>query len=401
MKLCILKSYLGSDRHLVVGPGEGRAEWTRAVPADAWALGVGPTNHALDIRAAAEYAGAAVDWEIPAKFTRADEEANVDVARPIQTMPRSALLAHVGELLSKAESLRDVCHDSYITGQFASTRQQLGEIRAARVDPNDWREAMEGDGGGPAAASFEPNSDGLADATVYDQLGSITGRLTVTSGPQILTLRRDLRGVLRPTRRGRRLLMVDFVSHEPRVTLCLMGGEPPLDIYGWFREERMSDISRDLAKSAVISTLYGMSPSTLAEKLDCTLVEAKLVNEVVRGTFGLVELEKRLLSQLKSEGHILSHFGRRIRPSSTAPGVVVNSFIQSTAYDVAMAGFREILSMLASSLIEASVFFYIHDAMVLEVSERDQDRLREILSSPVEIPGVPGRYWAKVKEVSE
>jgi hypothetical protein len=39
--------------------------------------------------------------------------------------------------------------------------------------------------------------------------------------------------------------------------------------------------------------------------------------------------------------------------------------------------------------------------MVLEVSERDEDRLREILASPVEIPGVPGRYWAKVKEVTE
>jgi hypothetical protein len=47
------------------------------------------------------------------------------------------------------------------------------------------------------------------------------------------------------------------------------------------------------------------------------------------------------------------------------------------------------------------VHFYIHDAMVLEVSERDEDRLREIVERPVKIPGFLGEYWAKVKEVTQ
>jgi hypothetical protein len=344
--------------------------------------------------------GAGIDWDPPARFVKADDEAGIDARRLLLTVPRDALLAHASRILASAESLEEHSCDQYIIGQFAETRRQLSDLRAARVDPVAWGEAMKQDPI-PALASFEPNSDGLADVVEYDQLGTITGRLTVHSGPQILTLRRDLRGVLRPTRRGRRLLMVDFVSHEPRVALCLSGGVPPLDIYGWFQEERMSGASREAAKGAIISTLYGMSPSTLAAKLDCTLTEAKVLNETVRVSFGLDRIERQLTREHSSGGKITSAWGRRITPSSGSPGVLVNSYVQSSAYDAAMAGFRCILSACASQLVETFVHFYIHDAMVLEVSERDEDRLREIVERPVKIPGFLGEYWAKVKEVTQ
>jgi hypothetical protein len=401
MRVCILKSYLGSDRHLLLDTETGTSgAWVKSVPDDAWALGSSVSNHARDLRVLAQYAERDIDWEVPARFRSADEEAGVDSCRFMQTMPRNILLAHVRALLASAESLDSVGSDVYITGKFAETRRQLGDIRAARVDPAVWRDASSDDAS-PPLASFEPNADGLADPVVYDQLGSLTGRLTVQSGPQILTLRRDLRRIIRPTRRGRRLLMIDFVSHEPRVALSLAGGDPPLDIYGWFQADRMPTSSRDAAKGAIISTLYGMSPSTLSARLDCTLTEARVIIESVRTTFGLDRLEKSLTKEHAIGGTIASAFGRRIRPSSSAPGVLINSYVQSTAYDVAMAGFREILSQCAAALIETYVFFYIHDAMVLEISERDEDRLLEILASPIAVPGFPGSYWAKAKEVTE
>lgn len=401
MRVCILRSYLCTERNLLLDTADpSSGSWTRSVPEDAWALGASVTNHHLDLRVLAEYAGRGIDWEIPRKYSRADEEANVDVSRFIHTIPRDALLAHVCQLLSSAESLADVAGDPYITGMFAHTRRQLADLQRARVDPSAWNEATH-ETDSPALHSLEPDSDGLVGQVVYDQLGTITGRLTVSSGPHILTLRRDLRRVLRPTKRGRRLLMIDFVSHEPRVALCLKGETPPLDIYGWFREEHLPSASRDDAKGAIISTLYGMSPGTLSDKLGVTLTEAKSLNEIVRVTFGLDKLEKDLIRAHNTGGEILSAFGRRIKPSSSAPGVLVNSFIQSTSYDIAMAGFRRILSMCASALVETHVFFYIHDAMILEISERDEDRLRSLLENPISIPGCPGQYWAKVKEVTE
>ena len=401
MKACILRSYLGTERHLLLDTADKTSgSWTRAVPDDAWALGVAPTNHHLDLRVLSEYAGCSIDWDVPRKYTRADEEANVDVSRFIRTVPRDALLAHVCQLLSSAESLSDASRDQYITGMFADTRRQLADLQRARVDPTAWNEATH-ETDSPALQSLEPDSDGLVDQVVYDQLGTITGRMTVASGPHILTLRRDLRRVLRPTKRGQRLLMIDFVSHEPRVALCLKGETPPLDIYGWFKEEHLPSASRDDAKGAIISTLYGMTPGTLSDKLGVTLTEAKILNEIVRVTFGLDKLEKDLTRSHSQRGEISSAFGRRIKPSSSSPGVLVNSYIQGTSYDIAMAGFRRILSMCATALIETHVFFYIHDAMILEIPERDEDRLRTLLGVPINIPDCPGQYWAKVKEVTE
>lgn len=399
MRVCIHSDYLGSDRHLL-SDREGHMGWTSVIPDDAWVLGASVTDSVRDVRVLASIAGDASSWDLPERFLRADEEASVDRARHLQTVPRRALLAHVCDVLSRARSMRSLADDSFITGWFLETRRQLGEVCAGYVDHTEWSRLM-ADEGSPTLASFEHEPSGLMQPVVYDQLGSITGRLTVSSGPQILTLKREHRSVLRPTRRGRRLLMVDFVSHEPRVALGIKGDVAPDDIYEWFRSEHAPTCTREQAKQAVIGTLYGMSAGTLGEKTDTTLMQAKVLSEAVRVAFGLRDLEAALVGDYRATGRVRSHFGRGITPSSSAPGVLINSFIQSSAFDVAMAGFRHIVDLLAAHLIEARVFFYIHDAMIFEVSERDEEAVRSVLSGDITIPGCPGIYKVKVKEVTE
>ena len=143
-----------------------------------------------------------------------------------------------------------------------------------------------------------------------------------------------------------------------------------------------------------------MSSSTLAEKLDTNLVQARAISEIVRSTFGIKTLEAALLEEIRREGHIRSHFGRRIVPSSTAPGVLVNSYLQSTAMDLGMAGFRQVLASLAGSMIEVSPLFYIHDAMVVEVSDRRLSEVVDLSHREITIPGCPGTYRFKVKELT-
>ena len=98
--------------------------------------------------------------------------------------------------------------------------RQLGDVCAGYVDHTEWSRLAE-DGSNPTLNTFDHEPSGLMQPVVYDQMGSITGRLTVSSGPQILTLKREYRSILKPSRRGRRLLMADFVSHEPRVALVI------------------------------------------------------------------------------------------------------------------------------------------------------------------------------------
>jgi DNA polymerase I-like protein with 3'-5' exonuclease and polymerase domains len=195
--------------------------------------------------------------------------------------------------------------------------------------------------------------------------------------------------------------MADFVSHEPRVALGIKGDVAPDDIYEWFRSEHAPTCTRDQAKQAVIGTLYGMSASTLGEKTDTTLMQAKGLSEAVRVAFGLRDLETNLIREHRATGRVKSHFGREITPSSPAPGVLINSYIQSSAFDVAMAGFRHIVDLLAAQIVEVRVFFFIHDAMIFEVSERDEETVRSVLSREITIPGCPGVYKVKVKEVTE
>jgi len=399
MRVCIHSDYLGSERHLLSN-SEGQLGWSGAIPEDAWVLGPSVSDSVRDVRVLASIAGDTASWDLPERFLRADEEASVDKARHLQTVPRRALLAHVCDVLSRARSMRSLADDSYITGWFLETRRQLGDVCAGYVDHTEWSRLM-ADESNPTLASFEHEPSGLMQPVVYEQLGSITGRLTVASGPQILTLKREHRSVIRSSRRGRRLLMVDFVSHEPRVALGIKGDVAPDDIYEWFRSEHAPACTRDQAKQAVIGTLYGMSAGTLGEKTDTTLMQARVLSEAVRVAFGLRALEAALISEHRASGRVRSHFGREITPSSAAPGVLINSFIQSSAFDIAMAGFRHIIDLLASQIVEAKVFFYIHDAMIFEVSERDEEAVRSVLSGGISIPGCPGIYKVKVKEVTE
>ena len=399
MKICILSSYLGTERHLLC---EGdRRSWVRDPPGDSWCLGVGLSDdRARDLRMLARICGVPDErLDLPARFDLADETAGVERRRPILTVPTAVLTAHACSVVREAESMRDAALDPYITQHLLETREQLLTLRRARVDAGLWREIV-GSDPNPAVSSFEPDDQGLAQPVTYDQLSSITGRLTVEDGPHILTLKREHRRVLRPSRAGMSLHMVDFVSHEPRVALGLAGREAPEDIYSWFRDEYAPSATREVAKQAIIGTLYGMSAGTLADRAGCTLIESRVLVEAVRHAFGLKQLEAALTSQMRDQGSLISFFGRRIVPSSSVPGVLVNSYVQSASVDVCMAGFRHMRNVLAEEMIETFPVFFIHDAMILEVSARSEQALFDLAERDLEIPGCPGKHRIKIKEVT-
>ncbi len=399
MMICIHNRFLGSERHLVCRQG-GSLQWSDSVPDGAWVLDREMTwDYPRDLRTIDRFLGLGLKLDLPERFASADEASSVETSRPIHTVPRSILLGFIWQLLLDLESKASLIDDVYITDHFLEIRRQLGDLRQAHIDARLWDQATKSDPS-PALESFEPDQQGLAQPVLYDQISSITGRLTVHSGPQILTLRRDHRQLIRPSRKGRAVVMLDFVSHEPRVALGIAGIDAPEDIYAWFRDEHCVSVSRENAKVAIIGTLYGMSASTLAEKLDTNLIQARAISEIVRSTFGIKTLEAELLEAYRSQGHIRSLFGRRILPSSGTPGVLVNAYLQSTAMDLGMAGFRQILTSLAANLIEVSPLFYIHDAMVVEVPERRLDEVASLSHREITIPNCPGKYRFKVKELT-
>ena len=60
---------------------------------------------------------------------------------------------------------------------------------------------------------------------------SITGRMTITSGPNILTLKRGHRKILRSRYPGGKIVEIDIRAAEPRVVLALVGKKVEGDVY--------------------------------------------------------------------------------------------------------------------------------------------------------------------------
>jgi hypothetical protein len=175
----------------------------------------------------------------------------------------------------------------------------------------------------------------------YSLENSITGRLTVSQGPNVLTTTPDLRK-LWCARSGTPLVELDIRSLEP--TILFNTQIPDLkqgdDLYNtvnsfWFD----SGLTRELAKQVTISLCYGASVQSL-EALGAPRHGIKKMIEDLR----LNELGKQLAAEFKQHGRIFSLTGRPIYPKTKTPrpGALINNYIQSTGVDVSLSLFAKI-----------------------------------------------------------
>ena len=166
-------------------------------------------------------------------------------------------------------------------------------------------------------------------------------RLTIKGGPQILTLNKEFRSIFSSRKAGGCLFEIDFVSLEPRVALNFAGVHASNDVYLSFLQDSNISVSRDTAKLAVLCSLYGAGNrrlDSLLQKEDTNILGSQLVKAVSK-YFKLSSL-KRFLSNQASDGMIQNYFGRPIEVDSARESILVNNYLQSTAADVAIAGFN-------------------------------------------------------------
>lgn len=246
--------------------------------------------------------------------------------------------------------------------------------------------------------SFSPDEPGRAPPIVYDSCRTSTGRLTVTSGPRVLTLAREHRDIIRSTLGGS-ILEVDFVSLEPRFALHLGGVRPPADIYEDIRSRSGSSAtSRRDIKLAVISALYGSSLSGLSETLGSRAAAQDLVDEVSR-LFQVERLAGSLRSHMSSHGGRLhNHFGRpltEVAPSDKDP-ILISHYVQSSCVDVALMGFTQLCQRVKH--LGVRPIYVIHDAVLLDVPAGAESALREECQLGVDLE--TGHFELGVKRVS-
>lgn len=253
-------------------------------------------------------------------------------------------------LLSQIQLVVDFLQDeesSYYTTCFQNQQKLLDSLRPSRVSGDKLVEH-----------GFVPDALGFVAIPQYDNVHSSTGRMSITSGPKILTLQRSLRDSIVSRWPDGEIVEVDYNALEARVLTWISGNDLPAeDLYGWIGEHAgAKGVQRSVVKEATLAATYGMSKRNFALRYQ-DMQDAPEIYQNVRKILKVEELDGRLakMPQLKNA------FGRRLSDTTSR----VSHHVQSSAVDVACSGFLDLLSAVDSSCVVP--IFLVHDAIVLDV----------------------------------
>ena len=356
---------------------EGRVGWF-AAPETSWSLG--DPFAARSFEALLDVMGKQHPSAVPEEYERSMEGlARGRVPWPL-VIPQAVLGERIRSLASDLdEALEELGPYSEV---MASSRRVLSKLRPCRVDLAALR-VEQGKGATGALDTFEPGSDFMCQVPVYSH-ATATGRLTVKEGPRILTLQKEHRKILSSRFDGGSVMQVDFVSLEPRVLRLIANGSAPIDIYSDVAERIGGGATRRQVKLATLKLLYGSSRAGVTEEVGSISSQSiKKLEEY----FGLPSLRGRLGSELARTGSIRSYWGRPLR-EATEQHLLVSHYTQSTAVDVSLGGFGDLIETIESEDLDVVPCYVLHDALLVDVHPSSMESLRSIVQRGLSVDGL-------------
>lgn len=287
---------------------------------------------------------------------------------------------------------------SYHETAWQAGSRVLDSFRPAKIDSSRLNSHLATTQTSSALASFTPNRLGYARPVSYDRHSTRTGRLTVASGPEILTVARRHRDVVISSFPGGEVLYVDFRALEARIVLAEAGrASPPGDVYETISQDVFGGrVKRDDVKTGLISELYGSSKSSLSRRLGVT---GKALDDFVRDVrehFGLTALGSRLAQEYSMTGRLRNKHGRPVSVADPKESSLINTYAQSSGVDVSLMGFDQLLGDLGDDGIRP--LYVIHDGLVLDVRS---DRIKDVKNvSEVPVAGYVSPFPLKVEKFS-
>lgn len=322
---------------------------------------------------------------IPAEFIQAMRTCGIDKGVPwAHILPKRKFMERFKNFINALSAAEENIANNEYSNFFIETNRILNKLYSCQLDMDKAKHELEMTTSAALTSFLKASKNAIIEPPQYSRVSTKTGRLTIKTGPQILTLKKEYREVLRSRFDGGSLFEVDFTSLEPRVAFNITAGEKllpgeksPTDLYQFFIEKSNIQIQRDTAKLAVLCSLYGAGTSKLRSVLqkDGSTFSADMLVKRVESFFGLKEIFKMLNDQAQS-GYITNFYGRPIEVTDTRRNILVNNFLQSTAVDVALAGFCQIVENIPS----CRPVFIIHDALIMDVPNGQEDKLQDIVA---------------------
>ena len=396
MKICIHKNILGTDMHLSTNFKQAVA-WVNVPEATDYLYGFEGQDSfdVIKYLAGTEVPSQPLDkFRSPFRHTR---------SRQImwsKSMPKKAYSKYFQSIQNKiCDTLASDQH-GYFNERIRPLQHLICNLQPAHInndiymshfsDPNTVNKSV--------LASFNP-TNGQAKKVDYNLIGTATGRLTVLTGPNILTLKKDMRDILTSRFEGGKIMQFDYDSLEPRVALILAGKMPTRDIYVDLCKKVLGGkYGRQTAKLLTIATLYGMGVNRVKELLGVSKITAREVLDKLELFFGVADIKSQLETQAES-GCIKNHFGRNIWVRNSAPHVLYNNYIQSTAMDAALEGFYNIVEGVKENGHKCVPIFLLHDAIIFDCHPDTFDKLEDIMKPGQSVPAFDSKLYMSEEEV--
>ena len=263
---------------------------------------------------------------------------------------------------------------------FMECNRTIKRLQRATIDINSLKDSIKSGEikNVSIAKGFFPKRDGFLELCEYSITRTLTGRMTVLKGPQILTAPKKIRKFLKSSFPNGKIVQVDFISLEPRVAMQMTEAALGPDIYAHLGEKLFDKkISRSVVKKLVLCAVYGASESTLKKGLPDGINIKQLV-EKTKKILNYDMVVKEQSKNFQKTGEIKNFFGRPIQPQHSRDSLLFNNYIQSTAVDVALLGFGKILDKVPSRV---RPIFFIHDAMLVDIHPDDIEEFKKVSSS--------------------
>ena len=193
--------------------------------------------------------------------------------------------------------------------------------------------------------------------------------------------------------------------------------ETAAQVFGVPLDEVTHELRRR-AKAVNFGIVYGISGFSLAQDIGVTQKEARAYMEKYLATFsGVRAYMDRIRRQAKEDGYVATLMGRRrwlpeLRSSNFnlrafGERVALNMPIQGTAADVMKLAMIRVSARLKDEGLAARLILQVHDELIVECPEAEQEAVRRVLTEEMEGAGafsVPliaeagvGRSWAEAK----
>jgi hypothetical protein len=310
-------------------------------------------------------------------------------------LPQTAYRTYLDSLVAFSKKSVDETTIEYYKNIWMHASSLLASLKPAKVDGSLVDSLCESVHASQVVSTFKPRGGGYAHPVSYDRFGTVTGRLTVSSGPNILLLKKENRRILKPSTPGGQIVSLDFSSLEARILLYESGKScDSSDLYADIAT-RLGGIPRNVVKAAVLAELYGSSRNSLALTLGMSDDDLSRFIRKVGEIIDTRSLLSSLKKQFSQNGYIKNKYGRKIDVARPQDNIFINYYAQSTGVDVALTGFNKVLTSLGSDGVRP--LFVLHDALILDVRE---DRLKDVeATTMVKVPGYESGFPLKLEKI--